>query len=96
MYYYISENGNDEPNFEDIYSGKGLNKCLRIEYKIELAKNKYSFSELLILFNDKVKKISLIDLFCDEVYNYTDLRFLANIIKDMRDMNGMYVWFKNL
>jgi len=56
----------------------------------------YSFSELLIIFNEKVKEISLIDLFCDKVYanKNSEISSLAKVIKDMRDTNLMYVFFE--
>ena len=95
MYYYITENGNKDPLFNgEISKNKSLNKWMFYDTTYKLEKDKYSFSELLITFNEKVKKVSLIDLFCDEVYTYSELRFIANIIKDMRDMNGMYVFLR--
>jgi len=84
MYYYISD---------DVQSYNLNNACF-YDINYELNKEKYSFSEILIIFNEKVKNISLIDLFCDEIYKNEELRFLANVIKNMRDTNKMYLYFE--
>ena len=85
MYYYLANKGS-----------------LKLDTRFEtedisfLDDHLYSFSDLLMIFNEKVKGISLIDLFCDKIYadKHSEISSLAQVIKDMRDTNLMYVFFE--
>ena len=85
MYYYLANKGN-----------ANIDKRFETEDISFLKDQQYSFSELLIIFNEKVKEISLIDLFCNKVYaeSNSEISSLAKVIKDMRDTNLMYVFFE--
>ena len=85
MYYYLANKGNIK-----------FDTCFETEDIDFLDDNLYSFSDLLVIFNEKVKHISLIDLFCNKVYaeQNSEISSLAKVIKDMRDTNLMYVFFK--
>jgi len=85
MYYYLANKGSMK-----------LDARFETEYISFLTNKIYSFSELLIIFNEKVKHIGLIDLFCDKIYaeENTEISNLAKVIKNMRDTNLMYVFFE--
>lgn len=84
MYYYLANKGS--------YS---LDNRYETDLK-KLEKKMYSFSELLCIFNEKVKEISLIDLFCDKLYadENSEISSLAKIIKKMSETNLMYIFFE--
>ena len=87
LFYYLTDDRNKEETFSDKWIKINIEKSPELKKEIS---QKSSYTELIILFNEKVKKISLIDLFCDDTEHH-DLKILAKILKDMIDTNKLYV-----
>jgi len=96
LFYYLSDNKNKEEEFCGEYL---IEPCLNKWIKVNIEKSpelkdiiygKLNFADLFSIFEKKIKKISLINFFCNDEEHF-DLKIIAGILKNMRDTNGLYI-----
>lgn len=96
LYYYLSNDQNKHEEFCGEYLDVPcLNKWtkLNIEKSPELKEiisGKLNFTDLFSIFEKKIKKISLINFFCDDEKHF-DIKNIAIILRNMRDTDGLYI-----
>lgn len=98
MFYYLGKDGNNTQKFCGEFlevSNPQLNKWVKINIekaphlKEEIG-SKADFVQLYSLFEKKIKKISLIDFFCNDE-DHSELKIISTILKHMRDTKGLYI-----
>jgi len=99
LFYYLAEDSKTKQRFCGEYLEEPkLNKWIRIDIqkaphlKTEL-QGKNNFAHLFSLLERKIKKISLIDFFCEDK-DCPELKIISTILKHMRDTKGLYITFE--
>lgn len=109
MFYYLFRNGEREAEpfmgeyvVWEKYDVSPLDLWIRLDgmenfqegENLNDLKGKYSYTDLMSIFTEKVKEISLIKLFAFESYKRLDLVILARLLNDMQETNGLYIWIQ--